>query len=371
MRRLSEVRIRGLRVPPVGRTSAVISVLVPLCERVEQLDGLYREYAEPLRARGVAFEFLFLAEPWTRSHVATLGPLIDGGEPIRVLETGQALGETALLKLGAEHARGDILVTLPAYRRIEADTLPAVLDALDEHTDAVIARRWPRRDSWVNKLQNRVLHQLIAGLSGSNVHDVACGVRVMRRSVLRDLPIYGDFHRFLPLFALREGYRVTEVSAPQHPADKGPWIYSPGIYLRRLVDLLGLAFLLRFTDKPLRFFGMFGGILSVTGAVMLLVLGIQRIGGQGIAGRPILLLSVLLLVLGFQAIALGLIGEIIVHLHAPNRRPYRLVRTPSFVGTEQSEADLIAATASALPRRPAAESATTVLPVSDSEAASG
>jgi hypothetical protein len=368
MRPSSDLRIRGLHVPAPARSSTGVSVLVPLCERVERLDLLYREFSAPLRERGVAFEFLFLAEPWTRDHAADLASLIDEGEPIRVLEAGQAQGETALLKLGAQHARGDVLVTLPAYRRIEANTLPTLLDALDEHTDVVVARRWPRRDSWVNKLQNRAFPQLIAGLSGSSVHDVACGVRVMRRSVLRELPIYGDFHRFLPLFALREGYRVTEVSAPQHPADKGPWIYSPGTYLRRLVDLLGLSFLLRFTDKPLRFFGMFGSLLSFTGGVMLMVLLIQRLGGQGIAGRPILLLGVLLLVLGFQAIALGLIGEIIVHLHAPSRRPYRLVRSPSFGGGARNDAD---APAAALPRRPDTEPLPDVLPAADLRAASG
>jgi hypothetical protein len=316
----------GLRIPLRELAPAKVSVLVPVCERFEPLDTLYEGYSAPLRARGVEFEFLFLAEPWTRDLLNDLRPLIARGEPIRLLEVGQTLGETALLKLGAEHARSETLVTLPAYWRIEADTLPTVLDALDERTDVVVARRWPRRDSWINKLQNRVFHALIAGLSGNQIHDVACGVRIMRRSVLRELPLYGDFHRFLPLFALREGYRVVEVSAPQHPGDKGPRIYSPAIYLSRLVDLLGLFFLLRFTDKPLRFFGMFGSILSATGATVLFVLLLQRLAGMGIADRPVLLLGVLLLVLGFQAIALGLIGEIIVHLHAPSRRPYRVVR---------------------------------------------
>ena len=101
-------------------------------------------------------------------------------------------------------------------------------------------------------------------------------------------------------------------------------MYSLGVYLRRLIDLLGLVFLVRFTHKPLRFFGLFGSLFSFTGGAILIVLFVQRIGGRGIADRPMLLLGTILFVLGVQAIAMGLIGEIIVHLHASHRRTYRL-----------------------------------------------
>ena len=101
-------------------------------------------------------------------------------------------------------------------------------------------------------------------------------------------------------------------------------IYSPGVYLRRLIDVMGLLFLLRFTDKPLRLFGLVGSVVTLGGAAILGVIFVQRLAGQGAADRPLLLLGVLLLTLGIQAIALGLIGEMIVHLNAPRRRAYRL-----------------------------------------------
>lgn len=302
-----------------------VSVMVPVSERAEPLVELYLEYAEPLRQAGISYEFLFLVEPWAREMAAPLNPLIAEGAPIRIFGAGHSVGENALLKLGAIEARGEIVVTLPSYRRVEAATLPKLIARVREGADLAIARRWPRVDSWVNRLQNRVFHSLLGGLARGRVHDVACGVRAMRRQVLQDLPVSGDFFRFLPLFALRDGYRVEELDAPQHPRDIGARVFSPGTYLRRMVDLLGLFFLIRFTDKPLRFFGMVGGALTAVGAVSLVVLFLQRLEGQGIADRPFLLLSVLLLVLGAQAIALGLIGEIIVHLHAPTRRPYRLL----------------------------------------------
>jgi glycosyltransferase involved in cell wall biosynthesis len=253
-----------------------------------------------------------------------LRELAAAGEPVRVFEVGHAVGEAALVKLGAAHSRGDILLTLPCYRRVVPSSLPGLLAALEAGADMAVARRWPRRDSWINRLQNRAFHALLRRAGNGPIHDVACGVRAMRREVLDDIPLYGDFYRFLPLIALREGYRVEELNCPQHPADLQPRVYGPGVYLRRLIDIFGLFFLLRFTEKPLRFFGLLGAGFSVTGGVILFILFIERLGGQGIANRPLLLLGVLLFVLGVQAIALGLIGEIIVHLHAPRSRFYRL-----------------------------------------------
>jgi len=186
--------------------------------------------------------------------------------------------------------------------------------------DMAVARRWPRRDSWLNRLQNRVLHLLLGWVgSRGEVNDVACGVRAIRREVFDVLPVYGDFNRFLPLLALRAGFEVEEVEAAQHPGDQQPRIYGPGVYMRRILDVFGLYFLLRFTDRPLRFFGLVGVGGIVSGGAILLVLAVQRVGGQAIADRPMLLLGALLMVLGVQAIALGLVGEIIVHLNAPNR----------------------------------------------------
>ena len=152
------------------------------------------------------------------------------------------------------------------------------------------------------------------------------GVRAISRQGLLDIPLYGYFGRFLPLLAHREGYRVEEVPTPQNVKDLTTRVYRPGVYVRRLVDLLGLFFLLRFIEKPLRFFGLVGSVSVFIGGALGLLLLVQRLGGQGIANRPLLLLAVLLVVLGVQALALGLIGEMIVHLAVPRRRTYH-VRT--------------------------------------------
>jgi hypothetical protein len=309
-----------------GDSGIEISVVVPVNERPEPLDELYEEYSRPLRDSDRAFEFLFVVVPWARSLTQPLKRLVDRGEPIRVLEVAQSVSQSALIKLGGSRSRGAVILTLPAYRRVEAGSLIDLLGDLAAGSDLVVARRWPRRDSWINRFQNRVFHGLVRWLVGGTMHDVACGVHAMRREVLEQVPLYGDFYRFLPLLAMREGYRVEEVSCPQHSLDRRARLYWPGVYLRRVIDVLGLYFLLRFTEKPLRFFGFGGSLIALSGAGLLLLVLVQRSYGQGLADRPLLLLGVMLVVLGVQSVALGLIGEIIVHVHAPHRRPYRLAR---------------------------------------------
>lgn len=320
--------------PPVangrtGSTTDTVSVLVLVSERPVALDEFYEIYAAPFKALGRPYEFIFITEPAFCGRMDVLADLAERGEPIRIVEPGQTAGEANLLKLGLHHARGETIVTLPAYYRVEPGALPQLLDALDDDTDLVVARRWPRRDSLINRIQTRALHALLGRLSRGKIHDVGSGVRAMRRHLLEEIPLYGDFYRFFPLLVIREGFRVTEVNSPQHSRDVAPRVYAPGVYLRRLLDVLGLFFLLRFTEKPLRFFGLLGSALFAAGGATLFVLLVQRFLGQGIADRPLLLVGVLLMVLGVQAIALGLIGEIIVYLHSPRRRPYRVASLPS------------------------------------------
>jgi hypothetical protein len=318
---------------PDARTVEAVSILVPVTERPSRLQELYEEFATPLRRAGLGFEFVFIVEPEHWDLVAPLEELRTAGEPIRILRVGQAAGETALLRTGAEQAAHDVFLTLPAYPRIEADALLDVLEPVLRGASMSVARRWPRRDSWLNRLQNRIFHILVASAAGGHsINDVACGVRAIRRDVFESLPMYGDFHRFLPFFALRQGYRVEEVEAPQHVADHQPRVYSLSVYLRRVLDVFGLYFLMRFTEKPLRFFGLIGAVSLLAGSAILAVLALQRFQGQPLADRPILLLGVLLLVLGVQAVALGLIGEIIVHVNTRRVRVVQEIRRDPGLG---------------------------------------
>lgn len=292
-----------------------LSVLVPVTERPWPLVDVFQENAKALRDAGRSFEFLFVVESH-RLHLSDgLEELAASGEPVRLLVVGPHIGESAMLKAALPRARADLLLTLAPYPRVEPQGLPLLLQAVDEGADMATACRVSDHSSRINLLQRSLFHLLVRRGLGGGFQDLASGVRAMRREVLEAAPIYGDLSRFTPVLVQREGFDVREVPLPQHPEDARARVYPPGVYVRRLIDLLGVYFLLRFTRKPLRFFGLVGAVFGTAGFAILLVLGMQRLGGVAMSDRPLLLLGLLLAVLGAQAIALGLIGEIIVNLN--------------------------------------------------------
>lgn len=311
----------SLRVFPA---TGVISVIVPVGEHPENLADLYREYASPLREAGLDFEFLFVSGPEFADLLTALHALAAAGEPIRTFTVGREAVDGVLIRSAEPYARGDILMTLPSYRRVMPEGLVPLVTAVQSGSDLAVAWRNPRRDGPVNRFQNRALHAVLRALTGVSIHDVACGVRALRRELLREVPLYGDLFRFFPVIAERLGYRVVELPAAQHPRDVRARIYTPALYLRRVVDLLGLFVVLRFTQKPLRFFGWIGGVLLLVGGGLIGLLFLERIQFAGTVSRPILLAALTMVILGVQAFALGLVGEIIVFLHTSRGTGYRV-----------------------------------------------
>jgi glycosyltransferase involved in cell wall biosynthesis len=307
----------------VPADSGIVSVVVPVVERTDDLMGVYRAFARELESRSEEFEFLFVFDG-RFAPPPELVALSREKEGVRILRFAREFGETAALRIGIEKSRGDLVLTLPAYFQVQPQGVGRLLDAIAAGADMAVANRSPRLDSWLNRMQSRVFHRIVGGVTDQQFHDMACGVRAMRRTVAEALPLYGDLHRFIPALALREGYRVDEVPLAQHPDDARIRVYRPGVYFRRLIDIAAFFFLAKFTERPLRFFGLVGSVFLMSGAALSLVLLVQRVEGQGIANRPALLLAVLLVALGVQLIGLGLVGEIIVHLRAPYRRAYRV-----------------------------------------------
>jgi hypothetical protein len=286
-------------------------------------DELYREYSAPLRDSGIPFEFVFVT---TAKGSRNLQALVDmqAREPVHLLQSPHDIGEAALLRSALPACRGSIIVSLSADSRVAAEGIPILINAIDDGAELVTARRNVSGEAFLNRLQRRTLHGFIRLLIGGTFHDLGSGLRAFRREVLTELPLYGEFSRYLPLFAARDGFIVEEALVPRHRSSGRVRLFSPGTYARRLNDLLAVYFIIRFREKPLRFFGLVGGLISLLGFALLVVLGIQRLGGQPLADRPILVVAVLLFVLGIQSIALGLVGEIIVHATARRRAVYRV-----------------------------------------------
>ncbi len=216
------------------------------------------------------------------------------------------------------------MLTLPAYFQIEPDEIPRLVASLGD-SDMALARRWPRNDAILNRLQTNLFNFLLRLSTDLQIHDAGCSARVFKRNILDEVQIYGDLHRFFPVMAHRQGFRVIEIDVAQSQKDTHRRIYSPGLYVRRLLDLLTIFFLIKFTKKPLRFFGLVGATLFGLGLALTTYLISERLFFDvALADRPALIMSSLLLVLGIQVIAIGLIGEIIIFTHAKDLKEYKI-----------------------------------------------
>ena len=178
----------ALMEPNVERSNAsgradgrLVSVIVPVVERADDLTVLYHAFAGELERRGEEHEFLFVFDGGFAPS-AELAALSHENESVRLLSFARTFGETAALRLGIERSRGDVIVTLPAYFQVQPEGIGPLLDALQGGADLVVANRSPRVDSWLNRLQSRGFHWMLGGVTDRRFHDIACGVRVMRRS---------------------------------------------------------------------------------------------------------------------------------------------------------------------------------------------
>ncbi|MEM7217584.1 MAG: glycosyltransferase [Pseudomonadota bacterium] len=309
-----------------------LSVLVPITERYDPVEELYYEYKQGLEQLARPYEIIFVIDgdrPDVRSALEVLG---HDDPHLKVVELSRAYGEATCLNVGLEHAKGELILTLPGFRQVDVRELPKLLHALTE-SDMVVACRFPREDGFFNRLQSRIFSSVVNRISGLRLEDAGCTVRLFSKRVIREIDLYGDVHRFIPLLAYRHGFDVTEVRVAQAKADQTPRVYSPGIYLRRVLDLLNIYFLVRFTKKPFRFFGFIGAVLGIVGLAIAGWTVFERLFmGVPLSDRPLFLIGTVLLIFGLQITLVGLIGEIIIFSSAKTKKEYVIDRIYQFGG---------------------------------------
>ena len=300
-----------------------LSVVIPVTARRDPIESLYREYKNALEADTYSFEFVYVLEARLQETRAQLEALRAAGEPIRIVILAKAFGEGTLLSAGFAYANGRLILTLPAFRQIDPKEISGILSAASENVEMVVARRYPRRGSRFNIFSSKVFHILLRSMLEFPFHDLGCSVRAFKRDLLNELNLFGDHYLFLPLIAYVQGFRVTEHNAAQDEADTGRRIYSARFYLQRLLDILTIIFLARFTRKPLRFFGLVGTATLSVGGIAVVWLCIERLFfGVPLADRPALVLATLMVVLGIQMLAVGLIGELIIFVNSSETKEY-------------------------------------------------
>ncbi|MCP4269139.1 MAG: glycosyltransferase [Candidatus Brocadiaceae bacterium] len=299
-----------------------ISVIVPVVERYDNIRKLYSEFSPAFDKLDKSYEFIFVVYGQFCEALEDLKKLKTENSSIIIIKLINN-AESVAFSVGLKKAQGNYIFTLSSYFQVESEAVKTIWSELNNGYDLVLTRRYPRIDSKINRLQSFLFHMLIRKMTSTSFHDISCGLRGMKRRVLDEISLYGDLHRFIPILADKCGFRIKEVKVKQREEDVALRLVGLGSYPRRLLDILTVFFITKFTMKPLRFFGLIGMTLFAIGGIVSGYLVLYRLLGYGgVADRPLLLLGVVLMVLGVQTLSIGLIGELIIFTHASDLKEY-------------------------------------------------
>jgi len=315
--------------PDFAATPEALSVVVPVYNEEQSVGPLVDRTQEVLEALGRPYELIFVDDGSTDGTAARLREAAARVRALRVVRLRGNFGQTAALAAGFDQARGELIVTMDGDGQNDPADIPRLLDKLKEGYDVVSGWRRERQDPlWSRRVPSQMANGLISWITGVALHDYGCALKVYRREILRDVALYGEMHRFLPALCRWVGASVGELPVSHWPRRQGVSKYGLGRTVRVLLDLLTVKFLMSYWTRPIQIFGLLGLVVGGGGAVIGGVLSFERIfRGSPLANRPILLLAVLLVLVGFQFVGIGLLGEMLVRTyHESQRKPVYIVR---------------------------------------------
>jgi dolichol-phosphate mannosyltransferase len=305
----------------------VISVVIPVHDEERSVALLLDELGSALEPLGQEWEAVFVDDGSTDGTFAALTRLHAGADNVRIVRLRRNFGKAAALQAGFEEARGDVVVTIDGDLQDDPAEIPRLLAKLDEGFDLVSGWKTRRRDPLTRRLPSKLFNAVTGRISGLRLHDLNCGLKAYRAEVVRDLRIYGELHRFVPVLAHYRGFRVAELPVNHRPREHGRSRYGMERYVRGFLDLLTVTFMGRYRHRPLHLFGSLGLALGGIGGIVLAYLTVLKLAGNAIGHRPLLTLGVLLVVVGVQLLSLGLLSELLTSHHeertgAERRDPY-------------------------------------------------
>jgi glycosyltransferase involved in cell wall biosynthesis len=294
----------------------MISVVLPAYNERESLQELLPELVGVLDDLAAKFEVIVIDDgsvDGTRSLVRDLH--LDG---VRCLRLRRRSGKSAALSVGLAATQGDVVVLMDADGQDDPNELPLMLEALANGVDLVTGQRSVRNDRLVKRHSSRLYNWTTRRITGVEGRDFNCGYKAMTAEVARSLDLYGELHRYIPVLAAWDGYRVTEVPVAHRARLHGQSKFGPVRFWRGFLDLITVKFLTQYTSRPFHLFGGIGVVLLGCGGALLTWMLGSKILGHAIGDRPALILGVLLTVVGVQMVSLGLLAELVVNLRRRN-----------------------------------------------------
>jgi glycosyltransferase involved in cell wall biosynthesis len=292
--------------------TGMLSFVVPLLNEESSLAALHEAVARAVESLPLDYEIIFVDDGSSDGSPTVLQGLHQQDpEHVRVIQFRRNFGKMAAMTAGFARARGEIIVTLDADLQDDPGELPKLLAKLDEGYDLVIAWRTNRSDPLSKRLPSKFANLMVSALTSVQIHDVNCGFKVYRREVLQDLKLYGELHRYIPVLAHWQGYRIAEVPVTHHPRRYGRSKYGIGRLGRSYIDFLSVLFLTSYLKRPMQLFGMLGSVFALLGMIIMFYLAVVWLIEGGIGWRPLLFFGTTALVVGIQLISVGLLGEML------------------------------------------------------------
>jgi len=312
-----------------------LSVVIPVYNEAENVEELVSRVHAALADRD--FELILIDDGSSDGTGALIDSLAQTRPWLRPVLLIRNYGQSTALQAGFDAARGSLIATLDGDLQNDPADIPELLRILDERPDIDLISGWrkDRQDAAMSrKLPSRIANRIIARVTGIQLRDNGCALKVYRREVIERLRLYGEQHRFIVALAVEAGARLMEVPVRHHPRTRGVSKYGIDRTVRVLLDLLWIRFSMRFLHRPLHAFGTIGAMLGLAGFAVLTWLAFDKLVlGEDIGQRPLLFLGMLLLLLGVQLVATGVLGELLTRIyHEPQGRPQYLTR-----GTPRSE----------------------------------
>ena len=299
-----------------------ISVVIPLFNERESLPELHRQLHDVLTALGRPYEILFVDDGSTDGSWEVIKELRQQDPHVRAFSFRRNYGKSAALAYGFRHARGQVVITMDADLQDDPAEIPKLLSKIEEGYDLVSGWKKKRHDPLGKRISSKLFNWATSLMSGVRLHDMNCGLKAYRREVIENINVYGELHRFLPVLAHWQGFRVGEMVVQHHPRRYGKSKFGISRATSGLFDLITVLFLTRYSKRPLHFFGVPGLISTLLGLVILAYLTYQRLfASVYLSKRPLLFLGLLLIIVGVQFVSIGLIGEMITETQK-ERLPY-------------------------------------------------
>ncbi|MBM4262343.1 MAG: glycosyltransferase family 2 protein [Deltaproteobacteria bacterium] len=306
-----------------------LSIVIPVYNEEENVEPLIREITEALQPLGKSYEIIAVDDGSQDATFDMLSKIHHAEKRLKVVRLKRNFGQTAAMAAGLAHARGDVVIMMDGDGQNDPADIPALLAELDKGFDLVAGWRHKRQDAFLNRrLPSMIANGLISMTTKVQLHDYGCTLKGMTREVARDLKLYGEMHRFIPAIAYERGARVAELKVNHRPRLRGKSKYGITRTLRVVLDLLTVKFLISYSTRPSHVFGPIGVISGLAGFALAISLTLEKlIYGANIGDRPLLLLAILLIFIGFQFVTMGLLGEMLARTyHESQGKPVYAVR---------------------------------------------